>query len=303
MKNNKSWFSLPLAMGIVIIISLLASSILEYIIPFWKDIKWVENASNAYYLANSWIEEGLYNVYVRNNSWIIDNKTEYSDIDFSWNINSKYNTSSSWTILPPEWEWNSEYDKDWNIISSWKPIQLSIWNWDFNYNFDDLEIMFRIPDLNKDWDNNDLSLSWGTLAIVNWQLSANNNILNASWSIIKADQIDWNMLTLDNFQWIDLNWNETSDQIFDRFYEDNCDETNSWCILKFSIVNKLETDDIIDSIIVPYLEWKLTIWSSIIPLRYSKIESSGKSYGYKKNLEVKVAGNTVNEAFDFTVFQ
>jgi hypothetical protein len=33
------------------------------------------------------------------------------------------------------------------------------------------------------------------------------------------------------------------------------------------------------------------------------IEASGKAYGFKKDLEVQVPQQTVNQAFDFTVFQ
>lgn len=299
MKKNNKWFSLPLAMWLVIIISLLAYSILEYIIPFSRDMKWVENSSVAYYHANSWIEEWLYHISIRT-----DEKLEESKNYTNNNVGDKYNTFSSWTLLPPIWEWNSEYDKDWNVISSWNPIQLSIWNWYITWT-DDIAIKFRIPDFNWDWDNNDLTLNWSSfppyLPIVNWQLSASNNTLNASWSIIRANNIDWTELIINNFQWVDLNWSETNNEIFSTFYSNNC---NSWndCTLKFSVVNKLETDDI-DPIIIPYLEWQLTTWDNIIPLRYSKIESSWKSYWYKKDLEVKVPSQTVNEAFDFTVFQ
>ena len=309
MKNNNKWFSLPLSMGLVILISLLAFTILEYIIPFSKEVKWVENSSKAYYQANSWIEEGLLDVISRNNSWSIDNRMEYWDSDFSWNIDSSYTTSSSGSILPPAWEWNSEYDKNWNTISIWNPIQLSIWEW---YILGDLEIVFRVPDLN--WiENGDQTLSWVTTSpytpIINWQLSSSNDTLNASWSIITNNDIlssdsfnDFdNSINLNNssFLWVDLNWSSNN---FESFYDSNCADTGSGCTLKFSVINKLELNT--DNVSLPYLEWQLRIDSNrSIPLRYSKIESSGKSYGYKKDLEVKVAWRTVNEAFDFTVFQ
>jgi hypothetical protein len=38
MKNNKNAFSLAIAMGLVLITSLLAFTILEYMIPFSKNI-------------------------------------------------------------------------------------------------------------------------------------------------------------------------------------------------------------------------------------------------------------------------
>ncbi len=301
MKNNKKWFSLPLAIWLVIIISLLALSILEYIVPFSKDIKWVENGAKAYYQANSWVEEWLYHIYTR-----ADEVAEKYKV-FSWNASLEYKTISSGSLLPPAWEWNSEYDNDWNTISSWNPIQLSIWNWYVN-DWSMVDVYFRVPDLDRDWASGDKALSWGTLPIINWQLSADNNTLNASWSIITSNDIcssnesSCDFLILYDSQWVDLNWNEWPDQKFDKFYEDNCDWTSSWCTLKFSIINKLETDDT-TPISIPYLEWKIDTDTNVIPLRYTKVEASGKAYGYKKNLEVKVATQTVNEAFDFTVFQ
>lgn len=299
MQKNNKWFSLPLAMGLVMIISLLAYTILEYIVPFSREIKWVENSSISYYQANSWIEEGLYDVYTRNFSWAIEDTDEYFDLDFSWSKNSKYQTYSSWNILPPPWEGNSRYDPDWNSISQWNPIQLSIWNL---YIDNDFEIAFRVPNL----DNIDTheTLSWGTtLPIVNWQLSSSSNTLNASWSIIFADDIldseDWfsNPITLWNDSWVTLEWNPKD---FEDFYAENC-WVWSWCVLKFSIINKLELDT--DNVSVPYLEWRIDTGDNIIPQRYTKIESSWKSYWYKKDLEINVPWQTVNEAFDFTVFQ
>ena len=330
-KNNKKWFSLILAMWIVIVISLIAYNILEYIIPFWKDVKSVENSSRSYYLANSWIEEWLYHILTRTNE-----KAEWSR-SYIWDISHIYNTFSSGTILPPPWEWNSIYDDDntdWiidkerNIISQWNPIQLSVWN-GYVKDLNDFNIAFRTPNLDFYWLNTATeTLSWGSLAIVNWQLTSLNNTLNASWSlvlpsigIITADSIldssekftilqdDWS-IDLDNLLGTDLNW---IDDTLWNFYWDcsvawdwQCCGANSWCTLKFSIVNKLELD--INNVAVPYLEWKMLIDNNVdgdnnLPLRYTKIESAWKSIWYKKELDIKVPTKTVNQAFDFTVFQ
>lgn len=309
MQKNNKWSSLLLAMWLVMITSLLAFAILEYIIPFSREIKWIENSSNAYYQANSWIEEALYKVYIRNNSWTLEDTTEYySESDFSWNKGTKYFTSSSWKTLPPPWEWNSKYDIDrnWNTISQWNPIQLSIWNWMIDSDF---EIAFRVPDLNRDWSSiNAETLSWTSTPIINWQLSSASDTLNASWSIIKGGKIlsSDKLFTDNNFfiwesDWALLDWSDSS---FNNFYTNNCSNSWSWCILKFSVVNKIELDH--DNIAIPYLEWLLKLDSGNfmdIPLRYTKITSFWKSYWYKKELEIKIPWQTVNEAFDFTVFQ
>ena len=71
-------------------------------------------------------------------------------------------------------------------------------------------------------------------------------------------------------------------------------------------VNNLELNS--DNVVVPYLEWQMQLDSGMdldnnIPLRYTRIESGGKSIWYKKELDIRVPTKTVNQAFDFTVFQ
>jgi hypothetical protein len=299
MKKNREWFTIILAMWIVLVISLTAYNILWYIIPFSKEIKWVENSSKAYYLWNSWIEEWLYDIYTRLST---EEKKEFSK-NYNWNITYKYNTFSSWSILPPLWEWNSDYNKDFNTIAQWNPLQLSIWNWYLDIN-KEFNVIFKVPDIKWNWS---FTLNWGTLAIVNWQLSWINNTLNASWGIIMSNYINSNNINSsnnnnmfdDSVTWFDLNWD--SNIKFSTFYNANC-WTNSWCTLKMSVVNNLETTSWIS---IPYLEWEMnsSIWGKILPLRYTKLDSFGKSMWYVKKLEIKVPRKTVNQAFDFTVFQ
>lgn len=312
MKNNKKWFSLPLAMGIVILITLLSITILEYIIPFSREIKWVENSSRAYYLANSWIEEWLYHINTR-----VD-KTLEKSTSFVWRESYEYNTISSiwsslWTSLPPDDEWNSEYDIDWNTISAWNPMQLSIWNWKIS-TFSDIKIAFRVPDLDNDlalWINwsEDYAIDDFWVPIVNWQLSSWNDSLNSidiimPSSIIDSDNVfNDSSINLSSLQWINLSWQQTSSEEIWNFYITNC-----WvwkeCTLKFSVVNKLKTDDIVKPVTIPYLEWRIDVWASNdIPLRYTKVSWWWRASAFKKVLEIKVPTQTVNEAFDFTVFQ
>ena len=114
MKNNykyyykNKWFSIVFAMWMVIIISLTAFLILEYMIPFSRNIKWIENSSKSYYEANSWIEEALLFVnqnMVGSESWTVLSSTSV------W---SSFNVNATWTTLPAPWTWNSSYDKDYD---------------------------------------------------------------------------------------------------------------------------------------------------------------------------------------------
>lgn len=286
-------------MWLVIFINLLAISIIEYVIPFSKSTKQVENSMVAYYQANTWIEEALY-VLKGTEAWDIEN--EDSDKDFLGTvIDNMYDLTTKWTLLPSVWEWNSEYNDEWNQIAMWSPIQLEIWS-DYVV-FDSTDFYFRVPDLDWNWG---LELDWASMAIVNWQISSQSNTLNSSGSYLNAgdicdscvdDTCSCNSIDFSWIKWVDLNW--TYPYEIEDFYDNEC-QTSS-CILKLSVINELKAES--DSIFVPYLEWKIDFWTKEVPLRYSKISTIWKAYWYRKDLEIKVPQETTNEAFDFTVFQ
>ncbi len=292
MINNKKWFSIIVAMWLVLITSLLAFTILEFIIPFSKDIKWIENSTKSYYQANNWIETGLYffsnrtDANARGDSW----KTYNSNYDYS------FSTFSSWSTIPPLWKWVSPIDSNMDIISLTEPIQLSVWYW-FITNINQLNIDFRVPDFDKDWLFLQ-TLDWTTNSALNWQLSSENDTLNSiPASIFTSNNINWWNI---QFSW--LNGKKVSDSStvsFSTFFTDNNCHTTSKCILKISVINDLKSS----SKIIPFLEWNMTSGSNIVPLRYSIIESSGKSFWFTKSLKIKVPQETVSQAFDFTVFQ
>lgn len=312
MLKNKSWFSIIIWMGLVVLISLSAYVILDYMVPYSKNTKWIENASNAYYNAYGWIEEALVHV---KNRW--NNLTAETGSNMpTTNIGKSYNTdSSAWEDidwqrnLPAIWQWNSPYNSNFNIISPYEPIQLEVWKWkikDFNW----FEFFFRVPNF-KNWTT--LTISWpNRTEYLWWMLSASNDTLIASWNNITRDKIknsNQNFTTpstdlsfkLNDLNWSTLTWTYLS---FSDFYNTNCNWTNSWCILKISVINKLK---LTDWTIIPYLEYNSSPHSSvnnnIIPDRYTTIQSSWKSYMYRKDLKVKIPQQTVNQALDFTVFQ
>lgn len=300
MKNNKKWFSLVLAIWVTLVMTLLAFTILEYMIPFSKNVKGIENSSKAFYQANIWIEEALYDMKWKD-AWY------ESLLTISWDsLANGFDIKWEWKRLPPTWLWNSDYNKDWNKISRWNPIQLEVW-WNkipSNLWSSYVKFYFQIPDLDWDGINSDLTLSWSSnFPIINWQLSAENNTLNSSWSYIIKNEIDWIERSLYHRWWVDLFWTTST---FQDFYWNvltwNCDDTEEWCILKLSVINKLETTD---GTILPYLEWKIALsWpSDDIPLRYARIKGEWKSSWFRKELNVKVSQQTVIEAFDFTVLQ
>lgn len=316
MKINKNGFSIIIWMGLVILITLSAYMILSYILPFSRNVKWIENAANAYYVSYGWIEQALHHV-----------KTRPSLIAETWStmpttaIWVSYSTLSSTYRIPATWEWNSEYDKDYNIISPTEPLQFEIGN-NYYYNppanisLDNLEMLFRVPNFES---GTTLTLSgWLNHPVIYWMISSwSGEVIYSSWNEVMASRIltsdtttiwfcngvfrikkQWSCslpwwLTI--IEWVDLFWNTIEPEIF---YQNNCKLDS--CILKMSIINKLQ---LTNGKFIPYLEYLADPHWAYIPDRYTKINSSWKSYWFKKDLEVKIPQQTVNQALDFTVFQ
>lgn len=291
--NNKKAFSLIIAMFLMIITSLLALYLLEYIIPFSRNTKWIENWTKAYYEANKWIEDVLFSMKDENAYF----ETWKTDIVWS-SLGYYYNLTSTWNTIPISWDGTSEFDQDYNKISSSNQVQLLL-KW--NINWDNVNFYFKVPHFD-DSTSTAIVFTWWTDPIVNWQLTSENEVLNSSWSQIKNSDINssnW-VITgtgLSSSAWYTLAW---SWKTFSGFYSDeNCD--NSWCILKLSVINKLFTDN---SKRIPYLEYKINFWiNPSVANYYAIIRSSWKSTWYKKNLKLYIPQQTTIQAFDFTVFQ
>ncbi len=304
MKKNQKAFSLAVAMGLVLITSLLAYTILEYMIPFSRNIKWIENSTMAYYNSNKWIEIWLSLI-----NWRQDDEL---DVWYSRSYESdrvydyEFNSSVIWSTLPENGMWDSYYDNDYNKIMTWNPIQLSIWYWMLSWW--NIDVIFRVPDLNEDslFNQELVDISWDDMWIINWQLTSASSTLNShSGSLIKVSEVNDMTTWSDNIppddldmwsrDWRLLDWSSSN---FSSFYNSNCNWSNE-CILKFSVINELITSDWG----VPYLEWQIDTWSDNIPYRYSRIYSEGESYWFVKQIDVRVPQETVSEAFDFTVIQ
>lgn len=298
-KQTKQAFSIILAMIIVIIMLFIAYNLLDMIVPFSKNVKWIENASNAYYQSYGWLEESIYNI-AKNPVWFELNKS--MSVSSTW---YSISMSSTWSRIPIIWNWNSEYNKDWNIVVQWEPIQL-YFSWWTAVDWTKTQFYFRVPDLNRNWVNSE-TLSWTISDILNWQISWSWFALNSSWSsdMFSVWDINWTAKYIWSKNGIDLDWNKAS---FSQFYSSwsklsNC--LNFKCSLKLSIVNPLYTSL---NQKIPYLEYYIIFkdsWWNIInvPEQYVDITTNWKSYWFKKTINFKYRIDTTSEAFDFTVFQ
>ena len=318
MKNNSTWFSIVVAMWLVLLISLTALLILSYIIPFSRSVKGIENASNAYYQAETAVEESLY--FLNDDAyelWGEEHRIFSGSRDF-W-----YEITASGSTLPVEWFGNSEDNENLNILSLGQPIQIEVGN-DLIDSWNNVRFVFKLPRTVNWTDRKDIKKD-PLLPIIGWKLSSwwnsaltlsstgsshiyNDNItsINASSDggtfkkYLFASPSDWE----DGF-YIGEN-GERIEIDFQTFYNSECDNQN--CKLNFTLLRELEATDWSR---IPYLEYRILLkndsWTNwdkaIIPLQYSIIEWKWQSYGFKKELDVRVSQQRVNEALDFAVFQ
>lgn len=324
MKKNKKAFSLVIAIWLVLISSLLALTIYEYIFPFSRSVVWMENSAKAYYYANSWIEDALLKLseeekkvdwkIFQNDLWqsfLNENFASVSSI-LALSRGFVYNIDNIWTVEPEAWKWNSNTDLNYNQISVWNPIQINLKSKSLNPT--SLSIQIKIPTINKikhilEWWNN--SFVSFQLSSALWYLNFDSNSTTKFFDKTALNKPNWATYKLSEFKWnLYLNSNPVEQKNVNfstAFSQLGCSVQN--CILKFSVINKLEAkasgSAVSKKIFLPYLEWKIDwkwIWWTFRK-RYTDITSNWKSNAYSRELNIKVPQTTVNEAFDFTVFQ
>lgn len=305
--NNKQWFSILLAMWITLVTGMIAILILEFIIPFSRNIKWVENSSAAFYQSYSGIEEAMW--FISQNDLWAGNTESFVQANPQ---DTAYSVESMTSIIPPAWKGNSEYDTNWNRFDNNFPIQLAIT--DSNINFSNVDFTFRIP---PELDNsNDVEWNDDTqLYLINWIITGVSDQNGTKWDwddvpvvlnglntelIEKSEIWDPNIQIWDR-EWRTIDWDVCSVKDFiDGSWACNSIYNIYDVTLKMSLVDQLILNNWKS---IPYLEYKINFGGDSIPGRYTQIETSGKSYGFRKNMDIKVPQQATNQAFDFAVFQ
>ena len=294
-QKSSSGFSLIFAIALIAIVWSMSLYLLSFIVPYSRNVKWLEHSAKAYYLWNAAVEQALWDV--KHNSLWYENSDAFSGAqDYAYDI------VANGTRIPELDFGNSNFDSDWNIVGFGEPIQLSVWDglitdWSL-VNFD-----FRVPDLNQDGNNTDQTvLGNSSTVVLSWQLSSATNTLlpNGTGAFISASDIN-NPTT---FTMWSLTWREldgTTLSLFSAFYNTNCGSGNN-CILKISTLWNMFVNDV-NTTTIPYLEYYVDTWPFSIPTRFTNINVSGKSFGFRKDINVKVPQLTTDQAFDFTVFQ
>lgn len=293
--QNTHAFSIVLALWLTLLLSFTGLYLLEYMIPFSRNVKWVENASKAFYESYAGIEDALYDA-SQNEIWYI-NSDSFAGYD--------YDIDAMGTSLPKAGDGDSWYDADRNQISQEKPIQILIWRSRLTWGFwsDRIRMSLRIPDLDRDSTFDESFDTSPDDDIIFWQLASQWDVLSASGTLIDESDINGVLENADGDPyefWLQngVRLDESSQQ-FRNFYNANCVWTNE-CVLKIAVIHPLEWS--VSNTSIPYLEYQILTDASI-PLRFAQIESDGSSFGFTKKLKVAVPQRTTNAAFDFTVFQ
>lgn len=299
MKNNKKWFSIVFAMWMALISTLMVIYMLEYMIPFSKNVKGIENSTAAYYQTISAIEEALYFITVESSTLTSESWT----ILPWWAKWYAFQTYSSWTTLPSPWYGNSEFDTNWSRLRTWEPVQIRLPAW-IIWNNTSPKIFFRIPSFTGGTVSIDTLLPL-TDEFINWQLSGTGNTLNS----ISTSRFKWSDIydSWTSPPWIALNnksWKNLSDTALDieAFYGSNC-TVDFACTLKLSVINTLKWK--IGWFwwkVIPYLEYKI-VFPINVPSNIVRINVKWKSYGFQKEFDIYSPRESLIEAYDFTVFQ
>jgi len=278
-------------MWVVLLLSLTWLYVVEYMVPFARNIKWIENASQSFYESYSWVEETLLKVY--SGSVGTDYSRSYTDVQ-----DYQYTFTARGLTIPEPWLWNSNYDENSNYstISQTEPITLAVWNNLFWWGTNTLTANFRVPNFDQSWGLDSL---WNYNDLILWQLSSPTNSLtskNLIWLSAISKSVSINLFPE---MWLRL-WDAVSDtgQSFSDFYTANCWAWNQ-CALKLSVINPLESPS---WWVLPFLEYRL-VSSDAIPYPNTQIRSEWKSYGFTKILDVYIPQQSTNSAFDFTVLQ
>lgn len=313
MKKNKKAVALVVVMWIVLVTSLLSLTLMQIIIPFSKSVSGMENSAKAYYMANAWLEEWMLDLKknLENPTYTLDPKTfdltknlalaqgENSEMHYT-----KRTVNHKWKNEPESWKWDSEFDRDFNQISVWNPIQMDV-TW---LNLSDLKITFKVPKIN----NIVYTLKEDDKCYISWQISSEKWFANSSdakcikrVAIPNSNQnmIETNIQVRLQEYYIGSEKRTVDSNSGGTAFNEICPDWTK-CTLKFSIANELIWEFSNNEINLPYLEWKINYnWTKNYKLRYANIKSTWKSSIYTRDLEIKVPQQTTNEAFDFTVFQ
>lgn len=283
----------------MLLLSFTGLYVIEHMIPFSRNVKGIENASQAFFESYAGIEEAFYDIYTG------DIGDEFQDdLDITQSNDFSYTVTATGSRLPPIGMWQSSLDSNWNTLSEWNTVQLLIWEGRLNSPLvnNRIRLLRRVPDFDGvSWvtDKDILNTLDGDDEIILWQLSSEDDtLITRSWSLITESDVNSSGQTNLWMQW-GTKLDGVSDEIFRDFYTSNCSGVWDECVLKILLIRDIFSTDNRE---LPFLEYQIRTTANI-PTRFSHIGSFGQSSWFGKRLESSIPQETTNSAFDFTIFQ
>lgn len=302
MKQNTKWFSIVIALGLTLFLSLIGLYLMEYAVPFARQVKGVENASSSYYEAYSGIEIALLDIGQKKDAWDLSSSIDKS---FSWSQDFEYASLRRGQVFPMAGQWDAIYDssKMWNQMSYGKSISLLVWNGELS-GWSYIRLFTRLP--LYDWQGSAETLASGNTDTILWQLTTPTTTYSSKDLFdINVDGTPtggsgyfniWNSTGIQQWESRSAPW-----QLFSTIYTNQCNTSGQQCILSLSYIKPLSTSD---NSLLPYLEYRLETTTGnnfIYPSIY--LSSTGRSYGYVRDLHIFYPQYSNNTAFEYAVFQ
>ncbi len=288
---------------IVVLLTILTTSFLEKILGLGKTSSAIGNSAQAYTLATGIIEEQLMNPSMtRQAPWNIQTRVDTGT--FTGRTLSAYTGGNNipepwaWWVV---WKWNSEFDKNWNIIALGEPIQIVI-----PENISWWSVNFRFRVANIPWSSNTGSAS--NSGIILWTFGSSWASLYASG---ETEVFRWSDITGSNKSIAGFNGitSTGSNFTFNGFYWDLVSWVwTSWtkcsgfqCTLKLSMIRPFLT---LGGQSFSFLEYQIEFpIGTRVPSQYMVVDSTSSIYGYIRSRQVRIPQITSNTATDFAVLQ
>lgn len=304
LRHSRKWSALMIGLIVTTLLSILVVWFLEKSLRLGANAKSIEHSVQAYYLATGEIERKLQNLGpdLKKQPWII----QWGSRQVNHFSSVSVDVSTKSNIVPKAWFGNSPFDKNYNIISLDRPVQLVVGE---GIDWNNASIEWRLPKTVKSGDNyiSPLVLDDSNEVIL-WSFgNAGKNISAEGAGLFKSDDI-WE--THRNF------WNkngvyyedasigilEKKNDMFQNFYNSiaNTSCANYSCTLKFSMLRPVKSIHHGD---FPYLEYKLVDLNKEIPLQFMTLDATGYVGDYTRKRSVQIPQITTNAALDFAVLQ
>lgn len=289
-KNSRKGSALVIAMIIMVLLSVLVMGFLEKVLRLGENAKSIVHSTQAYYLATSEIEKTLDNQDLKKKPWTLGDST--SENAFS---GANLSVTAKGNIIPATGKGNSPFNKNYNIFSLDKPLQLVVNN---SVDWGNVQIEFHIPDITpsvlQSWGvdpsapNDSGAILWTfgnekTVLYANGQEGQNSLTDNGLFTLLDLKTTNGDEKIMRNFSqrngfYYDDSAQKKEGQNFQNFYDTiiDCGNADDYkCTLKLSLLRPIPSKSSNGSYSanLPFLEYKITGLETAIPLQFVTIDA------------------------------